>query len=326
MKTIVVTGGCGFIGSNLIHHLIEDNKIICIDNLITGSLKNIEKFQYHPNLCFCEHDICEPLENIYLPKKIDEIYHLASIASPEKYKKYPLETLLTSTRGTQNVLDLCLKHRAKLVFSSTSEVYGDPLVHPQPEEYYGNVNTVGERSCYDEGKRVSETMLYLYRKKYGLDVKIIRIFNTYGPNMDIDDGRVITNFIKNILKDQPVVIYGDGTQTRSFCYVEDMVIGLIQMMVSKESGPINLGNPNNEISLNQLVKTFKKLLNKNVAIEYIESTGDDPKIRRPVIDKAMNQLGWIPNIGLEDGLSKTIEYFQTPLSHSHRASSSLEFH
>jgi UDP-glucuronate decarboxylase len=309
MKTIVVTGGCGFIGSNLIHHLIEENKVICIDNLITGSLKNIEIFQYHPNFAFCEHDICEPLEDIYLPKKIDEIYHLASIASPEKYKKYPLETLFTSTRGTQNVLDLCLKHRAKLVFSSTSEVYGDPLIHPQPEEYYGNVNTVGERSCYDEGKRVSETMLYLYRKKYGLDVKIVRIFNTYGPKMDIHDGRVITNFIKNICLKKKVVIYGDGEQTRSFCYVDDMIRGLMLMMNSEEPGPINIGNPDTEITLNQLVDLFRKITDIPIDIEYRSASEDDPKIRRPLITRATDNLGWKPYIGLEDGLLRTLDFF-----------------
>ena len=309
MKTILITGGAGFIGSNLINHLIDHHKIICLDNLITGSRENIEKFRYHPNFCFCEHDICEPLENIYLPKKIDEIYHLASIASPEKYKKYPMETLFTSIYGTKNVLDLCLKHRAKLVFSSTSEIYGDPLVHPQSEEYFGNVNTMGERSCYDEGKRVSETLIYLYRQKYDLDIKIVRIFNTYGPFMDIDDGRVITNFIKNILSNTPVVINGDGEQTRSFCYIDDMIIGLKKMMESEEKGPINLGNPDCEVSMNQLVKIFENLIKIKIPIHYVESTQDDPKVRKPVIDKAIQLIGWEPNIPLEEGLKKTFEYF-----------------
>ena len=309
MKTILITGGAGFIGSNLINHLISDNIIICLDNLITGSQKNIEKFKYHPNFCFCEHDICQPLENIYLPKKIDEIYHLASIASPEKYKKYPMETLFTSIYGTKNVLDLCLKHRAKLVFSSTSEIYGDPLVHPQPEEYFGNVNTIGERSCYDEGKRVSETLLYLYRQKYDLDIKIVRIFNTYGPFMDIDDGRVITNFIKNILSKNPVVINGDGEQTRSFCYIDDMIIGLKKMMESEEKGPINLGNPDCEVSLNKLVEIFENHLKEKIPKEYVESTQDDPKVRKPVIDKAIQLIDWEPNISLEEGLKKTFKYF-----------------
>lgn len=308
MKKIVVTGGCGFIGSNLIQHLINDNKIICIDNLITGSLQNIEKFIQHPNFLFINHDICDPIENLFT-EKIDEIYHLASIASPEKYKKYPMETLFTSTEGTRNVLDLCLKHRTKFLFSSTSEVYGDPLVHPQSEEYYGNVNTVGERSCYDEGKRVAETMIYLYREKYDLDVKIVRIFNTFGPNMDIDDGRVITNFIKNIFLKKPVSIYGDGSQTRSFCYVDDMVRGLILMMKSNEVGPINIGNPHSEITIKYLVDVFEKVTNMSINAEYHDSTGDDPKIRRPVITKAQEKLGWEPRIGLEEGIIKTMDYF-----------------
>lgn len=309
MKTILITGGAGFIGSNLINHLIADHKIICLDNLITGSRNNIKKFIYHPNFCFCEHDICEPLENIYLPKKIDEIYHLASIASPEKYKKYSMETLFTSIYGTKNVLDLCLKHRAKLVFSSTSEIYGDPLVHPQPEEYFGNVNTMGERSCYDEGKRVSETLIYLYRQKYDLDIKIVRIFNTYGPFMDIEDGRVITNFIKNILSNKPVTINGDGEQTRSFCYIDDMILGLEKMMNSEEKGPINLGNPHCEVSLNKLVEIFENHMKIKIPIQYVEFTQDDPKVRKPVIDKANQLLGWEPMVSLEEGLKKTFDYF-----------------
>lgn len=309
MKCILVTGGCGFIGTHLIHQLIHENRIICVDNLISGSLTNIESFVNHPHFMFIHHDICHSLENL-IHEKIDEIYHLASIASPEKYKKYPMETLFTSTHGTKNVLDLCVKHGAKLVFSSTSEVYGDPLVHPQPEEYYGNVNTVGERSCYDEGKRVSETMLYVYREIYQLDVKIVRIFNTFGPYMDINDGRVITNFIKNVRLNKPVVIYGDGTQTRSFCYVDDTVRGLIRMMHSDETGPINIGNPDSEVSLVKLVELFEKTTNRSISIEYQDATGDDPKVRRPIITTAMEKLQWKPEISFEDGLRRTLTYFE----------------
>ena len=318
MKQILITGGCGFIGTNLIHKLIDDNCIICIDNLITGSLQNIEKYMNHPHFTFIKHDICLPII-LDIEGKIDEIYNLASIASPEKYKKYPLETLLTSLQGTQNVLDISLKYRSKLLFSSTSEIYGDPLVHPQPEEYYGNVNTMGERSCYDEGKRVSETMVYIYRQKYGLDLKIVRIFNTYGPFMDINDGRVITNFIKNICLKKPVIIYGNGEQTRSFCYIDDMVRGLIKMMESEELGPINLGNPDNEISLNKLVEVFKSLSKEfegeeeskteEIVVEYREPSEDDPKTRRPIITKAQEKLGWNPEIEIEEGLMRTIKYF-----------------
>ena len=314
LPTILITGGCGFIGSNLINKLIHNNRIICIDNLITGSLNNIKNHIKNPNFTFINHDICNPIidivgETLSSSEPLLQIYHLASLASPEKYKKYPIETLLTSINGTQNVLQLCIKYKSKLLFTSTSEIYGDPLVHPQPEEYFGNVNTIGERSCYDEGKRVCETLLYLYREQYKLDIKIVRIFNTYGPFMDIHDGRVITNFIKNILLNKPVLIYGDGTQTRSFCYIDDMIDGLERMMKSEEKGPINLGNPNCEFSLNSLIKIYGKITGINVMIQYMDSTQDDPKVRKPVIDKAMEKLLWEPKINIEEGLKKTMEYF-----------------
>jgi UDP-glucuronate decarboxylase len=311
MKHILITGGCGFIGSNLIHFLINENRIICIDNLRTGSLDNIKQHLSNPNFIFIHHDICDSLLPILTDEigPIDEIYHLASLASPEKYKKYPIETLLTSINGTQNVLQIALKYNSKLLFTSTSEIYGDPLVHPQPEEYFGNVNTIGERSCYDEGKRVCETLLYLYRETYQLDIKIVRIFNTYGPFMDIHDGRIITNIIKNILSKTPVMIYGDGNQTRSFCYIDDMIVGLTKMMGSHEKGPINLGNPDCEVSLNKLVEIFEKWTNEKIPVEYVESTQDDPKVRKPVIDKARTLLHWDPEVSLEEGLDKTIEYF-----------------
>ena len=309
MKTIVITGGAGFIGSNLIERLLLTNtcNIICIDNLITGSMENIKQHLENPQFVFIQHDICKPFE---LPvAEVDEIYHLACLASPVKYKKYPIETLNSSIQGTQTVLQWCIKYKCKMIFTSTSEVYGDPLVHPQPEEYFGNVNTVGERSCYDEGKRVCETMLYEYRKAYSLDLKIVRLFNTYGPRMDIEDGRVITNFINKILCGEPIEIYGDGSQTRSFCYIDDMLNALILMMASGEQGPINLGNPYCEFSLNELVGLFEKEFNKKLDVVYLERTQDDPKVRKPVIDKAINRLRWSPVIRLEYGIEKTVKYF-----------------
>jgi UDP-glucuronate decarboxylase len=309
MINILITGGCGFIGSNLIESLIKNpnNYIICIDNLITGSLNNINKFINYPNFLFINHDICNEI-NLNI-NHLDQIYHLASLASPDKYKLYPIETLLTSINGTQNVLKLCILFNCKMLFTSTSEVYGDPLVHPQSEEYFGNVNTVGERSCYDEGKRVCETMIYEYKRKYELDLKIVRLFNTYGPKMDINDGRVITNFIKKILNNEPVEIYGDGEQTRSFCYIDDMLNGLVQMMNSIESGPINLGNPNCHFTLNELVNIFNKVLEKQINIKYLQATLDDPKVRQPVIDKAITKLNFKCYVSLEDGIKKTYKWF-----------------
>jgi len=307
MNNILVTGGAGFLGRNLCKKLLKNptNIVICMDNLITGKESNIDEFKNNNNFIFINYDI---IGQIQLPH-VDEIYHLASLASPEKYKKYSIETIMVNSQGTKNVLDLCKKHKAKMLISSTSEVYGDPLIHPQPEEYYGNVNTVGERSCYDESKRLAETLVYEYRKKFNIDAKIVRIFNTYGPYMDINDGRVITNFIKKINDNEQVQIYGDGSQTRSFCYVDDMINGLILMMNSNESGPINLGNPNCEFTLNELVAVFKKLYNKEIIVEYLEGTENDPKCRKPIIDKANQKLNWYPKINLEEGLINTIKYF-----------------
>ena len=322
MITILITGGAGFIGTNLITRLFELHgntgcRIVCIDNLITGSLDNISKFIESTDsndepiydFVFLNHDICRPFILDGMVDSVDEIYHLASLASPIKYKLYPLETLFTSINGTQNILNLCLRYHSRLLFTSTSEVYGDPLIHPQPEEYFGNVNTVGERSCYDEGKRVCETMIYEYRRLYGLNLKIVRIFNTYGPFMDINDGRVITNFIGKIMAQEPVEIYGDGTQTRSFCYIDDMLNGLIAMMDSSEVGPINLGNPNCEFTLNELVGVFEKVLQKKILVNYLDGTPDDPKVRKPVIEKAERLLGWSPMVDLESGIASTFAHF-----------------
>ena len=311
LNTILVTGGAGFLGRHLCAKLLEDpvNYVICVDNLITGYESNIEEFKSNPNFLFISHDITKD----YSYPKVNQIYNLASLASPDKYKLYSIETIMTNFMGTKNMLDLALRDGAKILLTSTSEVYGDPQIHPQPETYYGNVNVVGERSCYDESKRLAETIMYEYRKKYNLDTKIIRIFNTYGPYMDINDGRVITNFIKNIKSSKPIQIYGSGEQTRSFCYYEDMIRGLIMMMETEYlvSGPINLGNPDCEFTLNELVKIYGKIYSHDIEVEYLDGTENDPKCRKPIINKAQEILGWYPLIGLEEGLIETIKFFSS---------------
>ena len=308
-KIILITGGAGFLGRHLCKKLLEEpfNKIICLDNLITGSYSNIEEFIDNPNFEFINYDIKNEL---FFPH-VDEIYHLACIASPDKYKIYSIETLSTCFEGTKNVLELAKKHKAKILFTSTSEIYGDPMVHPQIEEYYGNVNTVGERSCYDEGKRVAETLLYEYRKKFNLDTKIVRLFNTYGPYMSLQDGRIITNFINQILQNKELIIYGDGNQTRSFCYVDDMIYGIIKMMESNQSGPINLGNPYCEFTINKLVEIFEEICEKKLKVKYIDFTENDPKIRKPNIEKASHYLNFDPQINIYEGITKTIKYFNS---------------
>ena len=315
MKNIIVTGGAGFLGRHICERMLkrEDVYVYCIDNFITGKKENIQGFETGGRFTCIEGDISEDLMLLVqrgdLPSEIHEIYHLACIASPPIYKEFSIETLMTSFLGTKNVLELAKLTGAKVLFSSTSEVYGDPLIHPQPEEYYGNVNTVGERSCYDEGKRVAETLLYAYRRKFGMDAKLVRIFNTYGPYMDICDGRVITNFIQKIMSNEPLVIYGDGSQGRSFCYVDDMIDGLVAMMDSKEQGPINIGNPYNEFTLNELVEQFQKIVDRRLEVKYIDATENDPKQRKPDISKAINKLKWNPRVTLDVGIQKTMEYF-----------------
>lgn len=327
-KTILVTGGAGFIGSNLCIHLLSqspNNHVICVDNLITGYLDNLSEIYAPGGACggvsrfrFIEYDITKPIDpTLFGEEHIDEIYHLASIASPEKYKKYSMETLLTSINGTQRILDYCVLYNCKMLFTSTSEVYGDPLVHPQPETYYGNVNTVGERSCYDEGKRVAETLVYEYQKRFpDLELKVARLFNTYGPRMDINDGRVITNFIRQIKRGEPITIYGDGTQTRSFCYVDDTVRGLVAFMEAPSSdilaaGPVNIGNPDCEFTMNQLVEVFRRVLRDDAAfaVKYLPRTQDDPMCRRPVITKAEELFGFRCAVTLEEGIQRVWDYF-----------------
>lgn len=307
----IVAGGAGFLGSHICQRLLEQNKyVICVDNLISGNTQNIESFLTNPNFQFIQQDIANfKFVDHFNECKITEIYNFACIASPKLYKLYPLETLTTSFNGSLNLLKLARKHNSKYIFASTSEVYGDPLIHPQTETYYGNVNTVGERSCYDEGKRVAETLVYTMRNQYHINAKIIRIFNTYGPNMSIDDGRVITNFIQRIMDAKPVQIYGNGNQTRSFCYVDDLIDGIFGVMESDEMGPINLGNPDCEFTLNELVREFEKITGSSIDVEYLPATENDPQQRKPDIELARNKIGFSPKVGLNEGLKKTIIYF-----------------
>jgi len=306
MKTILITGGAGFIGSNLCEKLLNDNnKIICVDNLFTGNLKNIKHLIKKSNFEFILHDIIIPLK---INCEIDEIYNLACPASPEKYQIDPINTLKVNFLGVLNLLELAKNKKAKFLQSSTSEIYGEPEITPQHEEYRGNVNTVGIRSCYDEGKRVAETLITEYRNKYNVDVRIVRIFNTYGPKMDKKDGRVVTNFINQALNNENITLYGNGDQTRSFCYIDDQIDGLIKLMNSNYVLPINIGNPH-EITVKELAQIILKLTNSESKIVYKDLPSDDPTNRKPDITKAKNILNWEPKYDLEKGLIKTIEYF-----------------
>ena len=305
-KTILITGCCGFIGSNMCNFLLKKNyKIIGIDNLITGRKKNIENFHSNKNFKFIEQDICEPIE---LKSSIEKIFHLASPASPKDYLKYPIKTLKTGSLGTENILKLGLRHSAVVLVASTSEVYGDPLQHPQKETYYGNVNTVGPRGVYDEAKRYLEALTIAYFKKHKLDVRIARIFNTYGPNMKKDDGRAIPNFINQLMKNDDITIYGDGSQTRSFCYIDDTLNGLYKLINSNYNYPVNIGN-DNECSINDLVVTLKNIVKSSSKTKYLKLPENDPKIRKPDINLASEILDWNPKVNLEDGLKETISYF-----------------
>ncbi|MDC0478230.1 SDR family oxidoreductase [Flavobacteriaceae bacterium] len=305
-KTILVTGGAGFIGSHLCKRLLNENhKVICLDNLFTGTLKNIEEFENNNNFEFVNHDITKPYFN---DDNIDEIYNLACPASPIHYQSNPIKTVKTCTIGVINMLGLAKKNNAKILQASTSEVYGDPETHPQKEDYNGNVNTLGYRSCYDEGKRCAETLFMDYKREHNLNIRIVRIFNTYGPNMTKNDGRVVSNFILQALKGEDITVYGDGSQTRSFQFIDDLVEGLLKMMNSDSVGPINLGNPI-ELSMKDLATMVIRLTNSSSNIIYKELPKDDPKRRRPDISLANSILDWSPIIDLETGLQKTIKYF-----------------
>ncbi len=305
LKNILITGGAGFIGSHLCKILVESgHNVICLDNLLTGSLSNIQNLKKYKNFEFVKHDIIEP----YFRDDIDEIYNLACPASPVHYQYNPIKTIKTCTIGVINMLGLAKKNNAKILQASTSEIYGDPEIHPQREDYNGNVNTLGFRSCYDEGKRCAETLFMDYNREHNLNIKIVRIFNTYGPNMTKNDGRVVSNFILQALNNEIITIYGDGSQTRSFQYIDDLIEGLIKMMNSDNIGPINLGNPE-ELSMTDLSAMVIRLTNSSSKIVYKKLPQDDPKRRQPDINLAKSILDWRPTIDLETGLQKTINYF-----------------
>ncbi len=307
MRRILVTGGTGFIGSNLCEKLLEnpDNYVICLDNNYTGNTNNITHLFSNPNFEFIYHDVINP---IFV--EVKTIYHLACPASPKDYQKDPIFTLDTNYIGTKNMCELAKRNRARLLLSSTSEIYGNPNISPQNEEYFGNVNPNGIRSCYDEGKRISETLLFDYHRFYQLDIRVARIFNTYGPRMNKNDGRVVSNFINQMLENQNITVYGNGEQTRSFCYVDDTVSGLIKLMNNEKTiGPVNIGN-DNEITVNVLVNVILDLIKETKSeIFFHELPLDDPTKRRPCLKKARELLEWEPKISLHDGLKKTIDYF-----------------
>ncbi|MDC0625554.1 SDR family oxidoreductase [Alphaproteobacteria bacterium] len=310
MKTIMVTGGAGFIGSHLCEKLVKQNyKVLCIDNLHTGNIENLDQIINNKNFTFIEHDIVSPL-NI----KCDFIVNLACPASPIHYQNDPVKTIRTNVNGSINLLELAKKNMATILQASTSEIYGDPLIHPQKESYSGNVNIIGPRSCYDEGKRCAETLFFDYKRQYGLNIKVLRIFNTYGPRLGLDDGRVISNFITQALKNQKITIYGDGSQTRSFCYIEDMVNAFILFIESgkKITGPFNAGNPD-EITIKEIAQKIIKITKSDSKLTYENFPQDDPLKRKPDIKLIKKNLNWRPRIDLNNGLKKTIKYFQKKL-------------
>jgi len=306
MKTRhLVTGGAGFVGSHLIDRLMEQgDEVICLDNYFTGRKENISRWIGHCNFELIRHDVTEPIR-----LEIDRIWHLACPASPVHYQHNPIKTAKTSFLGTYNMLGLARRVNARLLLASTSEVYGDPEVHPQPETYRGCVNTIGIRSCYDEGKRIAETLCFDYKRMHGTEIRVARIFNTYGPRMLEEDGRVVSNFIVQALRGQSLTLYGGGNQTRSFCYVDDLVTGLMMLMESSESGPMNIGNPN-EFTIKELAEKIIGQINPSLGLVDLPLPQDDPMQRQPVIQLAREKLNWEPKIQLDEGLSQTINDFQ----------------
>jgi len=300
----LVTGGAGFVGSHLIDHLMnKGEEVICVDNYFTGNKSKIKKWIGHPYFELMRHDVTEPLK-----VEVDRIWHLACPASPIHYQYNPIKTSKTSFLGTYNMLGLAKRINARFLMASTSEIYGDPEVHPQTEDYRGSVNTMGIRSCYDEGKRIAETLCYDYKRIHGIEIRVARIFNTYGPRMDPKDGRVISNFIVQALRNKPLSIYGNGSQTRSFCYVDDLVEGLVSLMSSDYDKPVNIGNPD-EFTILELAELVKTKINKDLDLNFLPLPMDDPKQRRPDIKIAESILNWSPSIKLETGLDKTIDFF-----------------
>jgi UDP-glucuronate decarboxylase len=305
---ILVTGGAGFIGSNLCDSLIQNgHRVVCLDNLYTGHLGNIRPLMNHPNFTFVQHDVREP---IAVRGPVDRIYNLACPASPPHYQRDPVATLKTCVLGAHNVLELARQKGARVLQASTSEVYGDPEIHPQPETYVGHVNPIGPRACYDEGKRAAETLFFDYHRMYGVPIKVARIFNTYGPRMLENDGRVVSNFIVQALRDEPITVYGDGSQTRSFCYIDDLLHGLELLMESplNVTGPCNLGNPH-EVPVRDIAQLIIEQTGSRSRIEQRPLPQDDPKRRQPVIARALDLLGWKPAVALEKGIRATIDYF-----------------
>ena len=304
---ILVTGGAGFLGSHLCDRLLKDgNEVICLDNFFTGRKGNIAHLFGRPDFELVRHDVIDPFKF-----EVDQIYNLACPASPPHYQFNPIKTTKTSVMGAINVLGLAKRVKARVFQASTSEVYGDPSVHPQPESYWGNVNPIGKRSCYDEGKRVAETLFFDYHRQHGLPIKVARIFNTYGPRMHPADGRVVSNFIVQALKGEPITLYGDGRQTRSFCYVDDLVDGLVRLMDTDDevTGPVNLGNPA-EFSMQQLAELVVARTGSRSELAYAPLPADDPRQRQPDITRARELLGWQPTVALDDGLQRTIDYFK----------------
>ncbi len=308
MNTVLITGGAGFIGSHLCElFLSEGSRVLCVDNLLTGNKRNIEPLLKNEHFLFIQHDVSKHIE---ISEKVDFLLHFASPASPADYHMYPIQTLKVGSLGTHNALGLAKAKKAVFLLASTSEVYGDPLVHPQREDYWGNVNPIGPRGVYDEAKRFAEAMVLAYHRSHGMNVKIIRIFNTYGPRMRKNDGRAIPNFISQALAGDPITVFGDGSQTRSFCYVDDLVRGIRALLFSNATEPVNIGNPN-EMTVLELAKLIIELTGSKSNIEFRDLPQDDPKIRQPDITRARKVLGWEPKVDVRTGLRKTIEYFKT---------------
>ena len=318
MQTVLIGGGAGFIGSHLCKKLLEDNyTVICVDHFLTSDRNNVQSLLKNPEFTLIEHDIIKPIQALkFLGQKLDYIFHLASPASPnnkspKSYINYPIETLLVNSIGTYNLLEIALKFKSRFLYASSSEIYGDPEVSPQKEEYFGNVNPNGVRSVYDEGKRFGEAMTMGYVRKYNVDARIVRIFNTYGPVMQADDGRVVSSFINQAIKNNPITVYGTGAQTRGFCYIDDMVAGIkLAMFSQKSKGQVfNLGNPDERTVLN-IAKLIKNMTQSSSEIVFEELPADDPRVRKPDVARAKKFLGWIPKVSIEQGFEKTIKYFK----------------
>ncbi|MBB3114192.1 dTDP-glucose 4,6-dehydratase [Paenibacillus phyllosphaerae] len=309
---IVLTGAAGFIGSNLAGRLLQEgHAVIGVDNFMTGNPANLDSLQAWPSFTFIEHDVIQP---IGVDGPVDWVMHFASPASPPKYLNYPIETMRVNGEGTRHLLELCQHKNAGFLLASTSEIYGDPSVHPQPESYYGNVNAIGPRSCYNEAKRYAEALTYWMSRTYGIPVRVIRIFNTFGPKMDLNDGRVITNFINQILADKNLTIYGDGSQTRSFQYIDDLVDGILRLLDTPYDQPVNLGNPV-EHTILEIAEIVKELMNSTASIEFLPLPEDDPRRRKPDITVSKSILGWEPKISLHEALLRTIRYYQSQFIH-----------